>query len=146
MENKFLFMALLFMTSSAYAMMPKYSRNFMKNVICTQRAVSTLREVEVGALYKHYKRNEAIHLKNEYLYKIIGIAHHSEDLAKLVVYQALYATEGFPKDSLWTRPYDMFVGDVEVNGKIVSRFEKIEDKNSQAWRLVYGDPEKLDQK
>ncbi|MBR5091732.1 MAG: DUF1653 domain-containing protein [Ruminiclostridium sp.] len=50
--------------------------------------------------YRHYKGNE---------YEVIGIARHSETLAPMVVYRALYGEHG-----LWTRPAEMWnetVGD-----------------------------------
>ena len=46
--------------------------------------------------YKHYKGN---------LYEVLGIARHSETLEALVVYKALYQTEG---ENLWVRPIKMF--------------------------------------
>ncbi len=61
--------------------------------------------------YKHYKGNE---------YEVIGTARHSETLADLVVYRALYGDH-----DLWVRPAEMFSEEMEVNGKIVSRFEYI---------------------
>ncbi len=68
------------------------------------------RKLELGK-YKHYKGGE---------YEIIGIAKHSETLEYMVVYRALYG-EG----ELWTRPLDMFIEQVEVDGKIVPRFEYV---------------------
>ena len=59
--------------------------------------------------YRHYKGRE---------YRVIGIARHSETLAPLVVYQALYGERG-----LWVRPAAMFtevVGDSA--GQRVPRF------------------------
>jgi len=61
--------------------------------------------------YRHYKGNE---------YEVIGIAAHSETLAPMVVYRALYGEHG-----LWVRPANMWNEEVEVNGKKVKRFEKI---------------------
>lgn len=62
--------------------------------------------------YRHYKGKD---------YEVIGVATHSETLEKLVVYRALYGD-----CDLWVRPYEMFVESVEINGKIVPRFEFIE--------------------
>jgi len=61
--------------------------------------------------YKHYKGN---------LYEVIGVAKHSETLEEMVVYKALYQPEG---ENLWVRPEAMFLEDVEVDGKLVKRFE-----------------------
>jgi len=61
--------------------------------------------------YRHYKGNE---------YEVIGAARHSETLEDLVVYKALYSNY-----DLWVRPLNMFLEEVEVNGKKVKRFEYI---------------------
>lgn len=61
--------------------------------------------------YRHYKGNE---------YEVIGVAKHSETLEELVVYRPLYGERG-----LWVRPRAMFLEKVEVDGRVVPRFEKI---------------------
>ncbi|MDF1822409.1 MAG: DUF1653 domain-containing protein [Alcanivoracaceae bacterium] len=58
--------------------------------------------------YRHYKGND---------YQVIGVATHSESGDALVVYRPLYG-EG----ALWVRPLDMFVEQVQVDGKSVPRF------------------------
>jgi hypothetical protein len=63
--------------------------------------------------YRHYKGKE---------YEVIGLAKHSETLEKLVVYKALYSDGNF-----WVRPYDMFIENVEIDGKTLPRFEFIGD-------------------
>lgn len=68
--------------------------------------------------YKHYKGK---------FYKVIGIAHHSETLEKLVVYQALYTSKEFGKNAIWVRPLKMFLGTININEKSIPRFEFIED-------------------
>lgn len=76
----------------------------------------TKRDFRPGDIVKHFKR-ETLFLgsklsrsSTEYLYKIIGIAEHTETKEKMVVYQALYKSE---KDNvnfgLYVRPYDMFL-------------------------------------
>jgi len=64
--------------------------------------------------YQHYKGN---------FYKVIGVAHHSETLEELVVYQALYDSEEFGKNALWVRPKDMFMENVTIKEKEVPRFK-----------------------
>lgn len=71
----------------------------------------TIPEIEPGQ-YVHYKNKR---------YEVIGVALHSETLEPMVVYRPLYETRA----PLWLRPYDMFVGEVEVDGKRVKRFQKI---------------------
>lgn len=63
---------------------------------------------------------EYIHYKN-LRYEVIGVALHSETLEPMVVYRPLYET----KAPLWVRPYDMFVGTVEIDGKTMKRFKKV---------------------
>ena len=60
-------------------------------------------------IYKHYKD------KN---YKVICEATHSETREKVVVYQCLYGDY-----SMWVRPKEMFVERIEVEGKLIPRFE-----------------------
>jgi hypothetical protein len=62
--------------------------------------------------YQHYKGN---------YYEVIGVAKHSETLEELVVYRALYGEGG-----LWVRPLVMFIEQVEVDGKNISRFEYLQ--------------------
>jgi len=63
--------------------------------------------------YRHYKGND---------YEVIGIARHSETEEPLVVYRKLYGDR-----SLWVRPLDMFLEQVEVEGRQVPRFELLEE-------------------
>ncbi len=67
-------------------------------------------------IYRHFKGR---------LYKVIGIARHSETSEEFVVYQALYDSKKIGKNALWIRPLKMFLEEVEVDGKKVKRFEKI---------------------
>ncbi|GIV44799.1 MAG: hypothetical protein KatS3mg035_1922 [Bacteroidia bacterium] len=64
--------------------------------------------------YRHYKGKE---------YEVIGIARHSETLEELVVYKALYQTEG---ENLWVRPLKMFTEEITIDGITLKRFEFIE--------------------
>lgn len=60
-------------------------------------------------LYRHYKGK---------VYRVIGVAKHSETLEELVVYH--------DKKSWWVRPKRMFLEKVIVNGKKVPRFKFLE--------------------
>ncbi len=64
--------------------------------------------------YRHYKGKE---------YEVIGIARHSETLEELVVYKALYQTDG---ENLWVRPLKMFAEEITIDGITLKRFEFIE--------------------
>jgi hypothetical protein len=69
-------------------------------------------------LYAHYKGKH---------YEVLGVVHHSETVEPLVLYKALYETK-FGTDSLWVRPFEMFTGNVIVDGKEVPRFRFIGHK------------------
>ena len=58
--------------------------------------------------YRHFKGME---------YELIGIAKHSETLAPMVVYRALYGEGG-----LWVRPAEMWNETVERDGYRGPRF------------------------
>ena len=64
-----------------------------------------------GDIVRHFKR-ETLDLpafaENKYLYRIIGIAAHSETKEKMMVYQALY--DDHP---MFVRPLDMFLSEVD---------------------------------
>lgn len=64
--------------------------------------------------YRHYKGK---------LYRVIGVAKHSETLEDLVVYECLYDN---PRSKIWVRPMKMFLEDVVVDGEKVPRFEFME--------------------
>ena len=66
-------------------------------------------------LYKHYKGN---------MYEVFMTARHSETEEWMVVYKALYGEEG-----MWVRPYDMFLGKVNIDGKEVGRFVYVEEED-----------------
>ncbi len=62
--------------------------------------------------YRHYKGKD---------YIVLGVARHSETDEQLVVYRPDYGDRG-----LWVRPLAMFQESVEVEGRIVPRFEFLE--------------------
>ena len=67
--------------------------------------------------YRHYKGGE---------YEVIGVARHSETLEPLVVYRSLYNDTGW-----WVRPHAMFFKAVEIDGRTVVRFQRVEDSNDR---------------
>ena len=62
--------------------------------------------------YRHFKGGE---------YLLIGIAHDSETLEDMVVYEPLDGNTGF-----WVRPASMWNETVVVDGVERPRFEKVE--------------------
>lgn len=63
--------------------------------------------------YRHYKNK---------LYEVIGLATHSETEEVHVVYRPLYG-EG----ALWIRPLAMFDETLELEGKTVKRFTRVDE-------------------
>ncbi len=76
-----------------------------------------MREVIEGGLYRHFKGNP---------YRVLYVATHSETMEPYVVYQALYGERG-----IWVRPLDMFVEDVDRDGRVQPRFALISAENGQ---------------
>ena len=66
--------------------------------------------------YRHYKGNE---------YTVLGVARHSETLEELVVYRQEYGDRG-----LWVRPAAMFAEPVEIEGRAVPRFQRIDGEGA----------------
>ena len=62
-------------------------------------------------IYKHSKKGT--------LYKVLGVAKHSETLEDMVVYEALYEND---VSKLWVRPASMWEEEVEINGEKLPRF------------------------
>lgn len=62
------------------------------------------------------------HTKKDQLYEVLGVSLQTETKEALVVYRPLYENEY----ELFTRPFAMFTEMVEISGKIVPRFEKVE--------------------
>ena len=70
-----------------------------------------MRDFQPGDIVQHFKReklSEEEKKTNRYLYRIIGIATHSETREKLMVYEALYGDFG-----LFVRPLNMFLSEVD---------------------------------
>ncbi|ABM04985.1 hypothetical protein DUF1653 [Psychromonas ingrahamii 37] len=65
------------------------------------------KEIKLGQ-YRHYKGG---------LYRVENIATHSENEEKMVVYRPQYGEQ-----ALWVRPLDMFVEEIEIEGKKQPRF------------------------
>lgn len=73
-----------------------------------------MREVKIKGIYRHFKGD---------YYLVEDIAYHSETMEKMVVYRALYGD-----NKLYVRPYDMFLEEVNRNGKKY-RFEEQDIKS-----------------
>ncbi|MFT3995904.1 MAG: DUF1653 domain-containing protein [Asticcacaulis sp.] len=73
--------------------------------------------IETG-LYRHYKGKD---------YVVYGSVTHSETEEVLVLYAPVVQTEaGLAEPArLWVRPLAMFTESVDIEGKIVPRFQKL---------------------
>ncbi len=58
-----------------------------------------IRTIKIGSIYRHFKGN---------LYRVEGIAKHSENCEEFVVYRQMYGD-----GSLWIRPLSMFLEEVD---------------------------------
>lgn len=92
-----------------------YSLIFLSRIHMNPKAPlswsSLAKNIIINGLYEHYKG---------FRYKVLAIAHHSETLEELVVYQALYGEQ-----EVWVRPLAMFLESVTIDGKSQSRFKPI---------------------
>jgi hypothetical protein len=66
-------------------------------------------------LYRHYKGN---------IYRVIGIARHTETLEDYVVYESISESE----KKCWIRPLSMFIETIEIKGAKTPRFMKVLEK------------------
>ncbi len=82
------------------------------------------RDLCIGDIVKHFKREWVSQETSEYLYKILAFAQHTETGEHLVIYQGLYAPF-----KVCARPYGMFMSKVDrekyPDVKQVYRFEKV---------------------
>ena len=83
------------------------------------------RDICVGDIVRHFKREWVSPDTSEYLYKVLAFAQHTETGEQLVIYQALYAPF-----KVCARPYAMFMSEVDrekypdIRQKY--RFEKVQ--------------------
>ncbi len=72
------------------------------------------KSLQEGTLYMHYSGKR---------YQVLSVGRHSENLEECVVYKALYGEQ-----DIWIRPLAMFLETVEVDGKVQSRFKRLNEK------------------
>lgn len=82
------------------------------------------RDICIGDIVQHFKREWVSQETSEYLYKILAFAQHTETGEHLVIYQGLYAPF-----KVCARPYGMFMSEVDrekyPDVKQAYRFEKV---------------------
>ena len=97
----------------------------------TNRSEALEHDIHVGDIVQHFKREWVSADTSEYLYKVLAVAHHTENGEKLMIYQALYAPF-----KICARPYDMFMSEVDREKypdiKQKYRFEKIMAKQQES--------------
>lgn len=74
---------------------------------------------KVRGIYRHFKRGD--------LYKVLGIGLDTDTDTKKVYYIPLYACHW----DFFSRDPKVFFGDVEQNGKMVKRYERIAIEESE---------------
>jgi hypothetical protein len=90
------------------------------------------KKVPENGFYYHYKHDSSGAVNN-YAYEVVGVGHHSEEDcrpedANMVVYRPLYEAFVYTNGKMFDlRPLEMWMGDVEKNGKTFKRFSKITD-------------------
>ena len=88
-------------------------------------------DIHAGDIVQHFKREWVSPDTSEYLYKVLAVAHHTENGEKLMIYQALYAPF-----KICARPYDMFMSEVDRDKypdiKQKYRFELIDIKTGKS--------------
>lgn len=89
------------------------------------KSESCKRDIHIGDIVQHFKREWVDKNTSEYLYKVLAFASHTENGEPLVIYQALYAPF-----KTCARPFDMFMSEVDrekyPDVKQKYRFEKVE--------------------
>ena len=91
---------------------------------------------ELG-FYYHYKHDPSGPINN-YAYEVVGVGFHTEADARtgeehFVVYRPLYdasvynASQELGIPCFDNRPLEMWLGEVEKDGQVISRFQKITD-------------------
>jgi hypothetical protein len=76
-----------------------------------EEALLEQRGIRPGDLVRHFKRetlSEEEKKTNRYLYRVLGVARHTETGEALVIYEALYGDFG-----IFARPLSMFAGKVD---------------------------------
>ncbi len=93
------------------------------------------KEFPEKGFYYHYKHDPAGSI-NDYAYEVLGVGLHTEgnhsemspdDL--FVVYRPIHEAYVYKMGKMFDiRPLEMFMGEVEKDGKVLKRFTKITDE------------------
>lgn len=89
-------------------------------------------KVSEKGFYYHYK-HDPNGTVNNYAYEMVGVGFHTESDEHFVIYRPLYESSVYKAEKelnvpcFDTRPLEMWMGDIEKDGKIQKRFQKIID-------------------
>jgi len=67
-------------------------------------------------IYQHYKGNK---------YLVLSVVKHTETLEDMVLYITLYENE---MSKMWVRPLEMFLEEIEFEGRKMPRFTFISER------------------
>ncbi len=100
-------------------------------------------KVPEKGFYYHYKHDPSKAF-NDYAYEVVGVALHSENKERTVLYRPLYKNTYLDGANFSARPLAMFMEDVEKEGKVIPRFSQIDDlviieKLEKIRREMYGE-------
>lgn len=87
--------------------------HLMDDMNCDLAQTPVIPIIVKPGVYRHYKGK---------FYLVIGTGVHTQTLEPVVIYQALYGHK-----EMWVRPASMWFEKIEINGKRIPRFEKIEE-------------------
>ncbi len=101
--------------------------------ILYNRHVKIPTNIPENGFYYHYKHIPENGVQ-DFAYEVIGVGCHTEDDcrsedAHMVVYRPLYPAFVFTAGKLFDlRPLEMWMGDVQKDGRTFKRFQKITDE------------------
>ncbi|MFZ5684282.1 MAG: DUF1653 domain-containing protein [Pseudomonadota bacterium] len=81
--------------------------------------------------YYHYKHRDT-HGIDDYAYRVLGLARHSETKEPLVLYRPVYENTYLAPADVSARPLSMFLETVEVGARRKRRFRPITDRRTIA--------------
>ena len=91
------------------------------------------KKVPERGFYYHYKHNPEGEVNN-YAYEVMGVGFHTENDEHFLIYRPLYEASVYKVSKelgiscFDTRPLEMWMGEVEKDGKTLPRFRKIIDQ------------------
>jgi hypothetical protein len=88
--------------------------------------MSARARVPEKGFYVHYKHDPQL-APHDHMYEVVGLARNTEEQTYSVLYRPLYENNWLLPANYQSRPLEMFLESVEVDGVLVPRFTKISD-------------------